>query len=155
MMQRTIKSVAMSKKSVRPIRKRTLRHKHTSITYIDDDWLPLRFSSLVIRASSINERYGSIKEFIRRNQFHCVTNGELVIMSEMMAPPIFLEQVVVAILEPLGFLAKKDFVLLEERLARGVGDRESLFVGKEVPETLDLTWLESLLTYEGMFVWLR
>jgi len=61
--------------------------KHFRVDYIDTEWIKVSFSSLVIRADSINRIFGSANSFIRDHKLFAKTNGKLVVLSEMMEPP--------------------------------------------------------------------
>ena len=94
----------MKKKTFSPIHKRTKRHRHSTIVYMDDERLRIVFYSLVIRGSSINDRYGPIKDFVRKNRLHGVTNGKLVILSEMISPGSYLIDLASSLLPEIGYL---------------------------------------------------
>lgn len=137
-----------------PIRKRTKHHKHSTCVYLDDERLRITFFALVIRVSSINDRYGTVKDFVRRNRLHGVTNGKILVISEMLAPGSFLIDLSRKLLPQIGMLYRRDFIILQERLIRGYGKRMDEFLNKEIPECRGVDWLGSEITYKGNYVWL-
>ena len=142
----------MEKCNVVPIRKRTKKHRHSSIVYLDQEKLRIVFCSLVIRVKSVNEFYGTLKDFVRVNKLHAKTNGKILIMSEMFFPPIYLTDIHRFLLEPMGLKYGRDFLLILEKPC-GNKDRTDSSFNIQMRETKESNWLKSIETNAGCFVW--
>ena len=81
------------------------------------------------------------------------TNGKLVQIFEMRSPPDELEHLIVHKLYPLGFEYKKDLIILEEQLIYGVGDRITPLIKQPIPGSIEIEWLDSIISMNGNFVW--
>jgi hypothetical protein len=124
-----------------------------NVNYVDAELLRIRFSSLIINASSLDENKTSIKDFIQDNNINCQTNGKIIVMSEMMSRHPFLSNLAKTHLEPLGLEHYKDFIFLQEPMTMGVEGRGEPFVfDQELEKTLDVPWLSSIVTRQGCFV---
>ena len=143
----------MEKKKVTPIKRRTKRHRYSSIVYLDEDRMKLCFWNLVIRVDSINRYFGRVNLFVRKYRLHARTNGKLLIVSEMISPPAYLTKVVSDILTPIGMEYGEDYLLVMEEPIRGVGNRYSPYIEKEIPATRQYDWICSVLDFNGCFVW--
>ena len=131
-------------------------NNRANLSYEDQERLKVVFSFLIINVESINSKFGLLKEFALANNLYGVTNGKLYGLAEMMDPPPRLYQMIDEILIPLGLEEKKDYVLTYERLLRGVDGHEDncpSMIGEEIPECSDVTWLGSIITEKGQFVW--
>jgi hypothetical protein len=137
------------------IRKRTKRHRHSTLVYLDDEKLRITFFSLIIRVSSINSTHGTLKDFVRENRLHGVTNGKLLILSEMISPGSYLIELSRKLLPKKGTKERIDFVMVQEQLVQGVGGRVSELVDEEIPECKDIPWLGSKITLNGNYVWIK
>jgi hypothetical protein len=144
----------MEKNKVTPIKRRTVRHRHSLIIYLDEERMKLYFWNLVIRVDSINRLFGQVNLFVRKHRLHAQTNGKLVILTEMISPPAYLTKVVSDILTPLGMEYGEDYLLVMEEPLRGVGDRYSPYIEEELPATRQYDWISSFLDFNGCFVWL-
>ena len=125
----------MDKKIV-PIRRRTKRHRHSTITYFDKELLPIKFYALIIRVDSVNKCYGSLKEFIRKNHLHGTTNGKILILSEMISPGSYLINLGRQLLPSLGMDYEIDYFFVVER-----------------QECIPPKWLGMRITETGHWVW--
>jgi hypothetical protein len=123
------------------------------ITYIDLDIQKIVFSTLVIKASSIVKKFGSIAEFSIKHKFSGVTNGNLLMTAEMNSPPYRLEEFSAEVLIPYGFIHKQDFVFIEEMLTQGVRGEVSELINEPHPECNDVKWLESVIVPNGNYIW--
>jgi hypothetical protein len=137
-----------------PIKKRTKKHKHSSVTYLDQERLRIVFFSIVVKVQSINQVYGPLKDFVRRHKLHGVTNGRVLVISEMMIPGAYLLNLAESILKPIGLGYGKDFVFVVEQPLQGVEGTNEL-LGYEIPECRDIPWLGSIISKQGNFVWLN
>lgn len=132
-----------------------MNKKKFILSYEDTDSLRVEFSCLVINVKSINEKFGTLDEFVNAfNLSFGATNGHLYLLSEMMEPPGQLLEIIDNILEPIGMKEEKDFVLVYERLTRGVVGRPTP-IEKFIPECKGLNWLGSRVSNKGNFVWFR
>ena len=123
------------------------------ITYIDLDIQKIVLSSLVIKVSSIVEKFGSIAEFSIKHNFSGVTNGNLLMTAKMNSPPYRLEEFSVEVLIPNGFIHKQDYVFIEEMLTQGVRGGVSESINEPHPECYDVKWLESVIVSSGNYIW--
>lgn len=82
-----------------------------NMEYLDYDILKVAFYSVVIRIDSINRLVpGGTREFVRLKGIGGVTNGRLLIMSEMRDNPLQLDHVITNILRSKGFEPLRDYV---------------------------------------------
>lgn len=126
---------------------------NSNITFFDSERLEVQFSSCFFRVDRILALVESLERFqtiIDRPMF---TNGKLVQIFEMRSPPDELEHLIVHKLFPLGFEYKKDLIILEEQLVYGVGDRITPLINQPIPESLEIDWLDSIISLNGNFVW--
>jgi hypothetical protein len=124
-----------------------------NVHYLDAELLRIRFASLIINVSRLNECNTSIKDFMRDDGINCETNGKLIVMSEMTSSHPFLSNLAKNHLEPLGLQYYKDFIFLHEPMTAGVEGRGEPFVFyQELEETVDIPWLSSIVTRQGCFV---
>jgi len=133
-----------------------MNKKKVILFYEDTDSLRVVFYCLVINVKSINEKFGTLDEFVNAfNLYFGATNGHLYLLSEMMEPPGQLLEIIDNILEPIGMKEGKDFVLVYERLTRGVIGRPTPPTEKFIPECKGLNWLGSRVSNKGNFVWFK
>ena len=123
------------------------------ITYFDLDIQKIVFSTLVIKASSIVEKFGSIAEFSIKHNFSGVTNGTILMTAEMNSPPCRLEEFTEEVLIPNGFTYKQDFVFIEEMLTQGVGGVVSELINEPHPHCKNVNWLQSIIVPDGNYIW--
>lgn len=123
------------------------------ITYIDQDIQKIVFSTLVIKASSVVERFGSINKFSIDYNFSGVTNGTLLMTAEMNSPPFRLEEFAEKVLIPDGFINELDFVFIEEMLTKGAGGLVSELINEPHPHCKNINWLQSIIVRDGNFIW--
>ena len=130
-------------------------HKEQSqrILFRDEERLRISFSSLVIPVKSINQYFGSLKDFVEKHETNWVTNGLLMYTIEMSEPPPELFQIIEEILLPSGLCENKDFVLLYEQLIYGVDGGTSSLLNGPIPETEGIDWLGSVISKDGHFIW--
>jgi hypothetical protein len=84
-----------------------------------------------------------------------VTNGEILIIQEMNSPPHYLIEYAKNVLVPLGLKEKEDYLFAEEELIYGVGYEPSPLLNKPHPACEQISWLSSIITLEGNFVWYK
>ena len=123
------------------------------ITYNDSDLQKIVFSTLVIKVSSIVERFGSILEFSTKHNFSGVTNGTLLMTTEMSFPPFGLEDFTHKVLIPDGFINELDYVFIEEILTHGVKGEVSELINEPHPECKEVKWVESVIVPDGNYIW--
>jgi hypothetical protein len=123
------------------------------IYYKDSDILNIVFSSLVIKASSIVEKFGSIVEFSIKYNFSGVTNGTLLMTAEMSFPTFGLEDFTQKALIANGLKAHEDFIFIEEMLTHGVKWEVSELINEPHPECKEVKWLESVIVPDGNYIW--
>lgn len=125
------------------------------LEYLDRERLKISFSTLVIRVSSINERYGRLSDFVRKADLYGVTNGKIYLMAEMMEPPYGLYNLADSHLIPLGLEEGRDYVFVTEQLALGPDKNSGSLLDKPVPDLKNISWLDSLITTEGNYIWYK
>ena len=126
---------------------------NTNITYIDSERLEVQFSSCFFRVDRILALVESLERFQSIIDRPILTNGKLVQIFEMRSPPDELGHLIVQILFPLGFEYKEDLIILEEELIYGAGDRITPLINQPIPESLEIEWLDSIISMNGNFVW--
>ena len=122
------------------------------LEYLDRERLKISFSTLIIRVSSINKLYGRLSKFVKEADLYGVTNGKIYLMAEMMEPPYGLYNLADRHLIPLGLEEGRDYIFITEQLALGMDDETSL-LNKSIPELERISWLNSIITSEGNYVW--
>ena len=122
------------------------------VRYIDAELISIKFSSLIINASSLKNQT-RINEFVREHDLDCKTNGKLMVMHEMNTNHPALTDFVSTHLTPNGLQLNKDYLFVAEKLSIGVlGRDQPSFLDQELEETLKLPWLSSIRNKKGCFV---
>ncbi|WP_324069250.1 MAG: hypothetical protein RSE15_01630 [Flavobacterium sp.] len=123
------------------------------ITYIDLDIQKIVFSTLVIKVSTVVEKFGSIEKFSTQHNFTGVTNGTIVMTAEMSSPPFQLEEFAQKVLIANGLELQKDFLFIEEMLTQGARGEVSELINEPHPECNEVKWLESVIVSSGNYIW--
>lgn len=123
------------------------------ITYIDQDIQKIVFSTLVIKVSTVVEKFGSIEKFSTQHNFSGVTNGNILMTAEMSSPPFRLEEFAQKVLIVNGFIYKQDFVFLEEMLTQGASGEKIYYINEPHPHCTEVEWLESVILSSGNYIW--
>jgi hypothetical protein len=123
------------------------------IDYNDFDIQKIVFSTLVIKVSSIVERFGSIEKFSIDHNFSGVTNGAILMTAEMNSPPFELIAYTEEVLIPNGLKEQEDFVFIEEMLTQGVRGEVSELINEPHPHCNEVKWLQSVIISDGNFIW--
>ena len=123
------------------------------ISYNDFDIQKIVFSTLVIKVSSIVERFGSIEKFCKDHNFSGVTNGAVLMTAEMNSPPFELIAYSEEVLIPNGLKEQVDFVFIEEMLTQGVRGEVSELINEPHPQCNQVEWLQSVIVSDGNFIW--
>jgi hypothetical protein len=124
----------------------------TGIAYVDKEELPIYFFAMVIRVRSINRKVGSVETIHRLVDREMLTNGKMLVMFEMVYPPIDFHEIWEEFLKPKGFKIDKDLVFLEEQLIRGVDGTESCYLD-EIPGSEEIPWLKIRVSEDGNYAW--
>ena len=124
------------------------------IKYSDQEQLKVEYSYLIINVKSINEKFGTLDDFVTKYRLFGETNGKLFGKIELINPAPYLIEIINEKLIPLGFEDKKDFVLTYERRLEGY-DGDITLLNKEIPDCKNVDWLGSVITRQGNFVWLK
>ena len=123
------------------------------VHYVDAESISIIFSSLVIKADSLNKAFTSIDAFARKFDLNCTTNGKIVVIHEMNSHHPYMSDFVETHLEPLGIKYGIDYTFVSEELFYGVEGRPSdTYEGKELFDTVHISWLNSKLTKKGCYV---
>lgn len=123
------------------------------LDYLDREKLKISFSTLIIRVSSINKYFGPLAKFVQQAGLYGVTNGKIYLMTEMMEPPYALYNLVDNHFIPLGLEEGRDYVFVTEQLPFGVDGSENPLLNHPIPELRKVSWLDSIITPEGNFIW--
>jgi len=124
-----------------------------NVHYIDAELISIKFSSLIINASSLRNQT-TIIEFVQNHNVDCKTNGKLIVMYEMNTNHPALTDFVTTHLDPDGLKLHKDYAFVSEQLTIGVEGRDQpSFLDQELEETLKLPWLASIRNKDGCFVY--
>jgi len=123
------------------------------ITYIDQDIQKIVFSTLVIKVSTVVEKFGNIEKFSTQHNFSGVTNGNILMTAEMSSPPFRLEEFAQKVLIANGLELQKDFLFIEEMLTQGAIGEISEFINEPHPECNEVKWLESVIVSSGNYIW--
>jgi hypothetical protein len=123
------------------------------ISYDDSDIQKIVFSTLVIKVSSIVERFGSIEKFSVDHNFSGVTNGKILMTAEMNSPPFELIAYTEEVLIPNGLKEQEDFIFLEEMLTQGATGEKIYYINEPHPHCNEVKWLQSVIISDGNFIW--
>jgi hypothetical protein len=130
--------------------------ENTTITYIDNPRVPIRFGTLIINVESIVKGFGSLEEFDRKYRPGGCTNGKLFYMHEMMWPPGNLLELREIWFKEAGLRPGIDGSVMQERQGRWssraeIHDDTFLFLG--LPECKSAKFMRTLLTVEDCYAW--
>ena len=125
------------------------------IDFLKNDVLKISFSTLIIRVQSIVEKFGALEDFAEKFDLYGVSNGKLLLMTEMMEPPNDLIQKVETCLLPSSFQEKEDFIIAYEQMPYGIKRESSPLPNSEHPACREIKWLSSIIHPEGNYVWLK
>lgn len=128
---------------------------YLNVAFIDKEHMQIFFSVLIINVESINNKYGQLNDFINEYSIAGETNGKLLVLSEMMEPPIELLEFIDKELNPLGFEEKKDYLICYEQLVKGVKGSITPLLNMEIPECVGVDWLGSIIKMEGNYIWYK
>jgi len=121
-----------------------------AIEFEDSKELRIRFYSIIINVSGINEVYGRVYDFCKKNDITGITNGELLIIYFMSYPG---DDIISDISKPNGLEYSKDFIIVEEELLYGVGNRLSPGLCHPLSSLENISWIGSVLKKDGNWVW--
>lgn len=93
----------------------------SKLEYVDDTMLKAGFSFLVIKVDSILEKFGTVDDFANDNDISGVTNGNLIVIYEMMEPPPYLNKLADEVLDPAGLKEYDDYVIAFEQMSTNHG----------------------------------
>lgn len=117
--------------------------------------LQIHCTTLVIHYENLIKKFIDLIYFKTIAECNLITNNEVVLISDMMSPSEELSRIIQEILLPCGLQLEQDFVLVNEQLIYGVGDRITPLINQGIPDLKDVYWLKSEITLEGNFVWLN
>jgi len=117
--------------------------------------LKIHCSTLVIHYQNWINTLGDLNMFKSISECNLITNKEIILISDMMRPSAELSSIIQEILLPSGLKFEQDFVLVNEQLIYGVGDRVTDLLNHDIPDLLDIDWLYSEITLNGNDVWLK
>jgi hypothetical protein len=123
------------------------------ISYDDSDIQKIVFSTLVIKASSVVERFGSIEKFSKDHNFSGVTNGAVLMTAEMNSPPFELIAYTEEVLIPNWLKEQEDFIFLEEMLTQGATGEKLYYINEPHPQCNQVEWLQSVILSDGNYIW--
>lgn len=117
--------------------------------------LKIHCSTLIIHYQNWINTLGDLNMFKSISECDLITNKEIILISDMMSPSAELSSIIQEILLPSGLKFEQDFVLVNEQLIYGVGDRVTDLLNQDIPDLLDIDWLSSEITLNGNEVWLK
>ena len=117
--------------------------------------LKIHCSTLIIHYQNLINTLGDLNMFKSISECNLITNKEIILISDMMSPSAELSSIIQEILLPSGLKFEQDFVLVNEQLIYGVGDRVTDLLNHDIPDLLDIDWLSSEITLNGNDVWLK
>jgi hypothetical protein len=126
-----------------------------TITLTKAPKLKVHCSSLILNYSSIAGNVDELREFQRNVKCNLVTNEELIITHDMMVPSEKFELIIEEVLLPKSLKWGEDFIIADEQMLYGYGEQVTPLLNKELPELVNLQWLNSEITWEGNLVWSR
>lgn len=135
----------------------SLNKSQPRIYYTRRRKLKISFLTLIIRVDSISKYYyGGLDAFAEQYELHGVSNKRLLIRSEMRGHyPSELDEVMNNVLIPLGFKDQLDYFIVQEQLISGVGGYDDQLLNKPIPDCKNISWLGSIMSEKGHFVWYR
>jgi hypothetical protein len=123
------------------------------IEFEDSKELRIRFYSIVVNVSTINETFGRVYDFCKKYDITGITNGELLVLYFMSYPSEYYDNLILNVFEPNGFEYKKDYVFVEEELVFGVKDYVSSDLNLPLSSFENINWIGSILRKNGNWVW--
>ena len=125
------------------------------VEHVNSSRLKVVFTTLIIRSGSLLKHYSGPEEFSEQPNADFISNGELILTRDMIAPSTWLEGLSESYLKPLGLKYRADYAIAEEQMTTGVGGRLTDRLGSSIPFLEDLDWLESDIGEFGNWVWLK
>jgi len=86
-----------------------MKEKQSKLKYIDEDVLRSEFPELIFNVSYINEHFGDLSQFVEKYNIPGITNGKIFIHENTEENPINTKDIIITVLNPLGFKDKKDY----------------------------------------------
>ena len=126
-----------------------------SITITNSPKLKIHCSSLIIKYQSVATNFDELKQFQSKLKCNLISNGELIITHDMMSPSKNFYSIIEEILIPSNLIEGRDFVIAEEQLIYGVGDRVTPLINQAHPDLKEISWIDSEITFEGNLLWLH
>jgi hypothetical protein len=126
-----------------------------SITFTQSPRLKIHCTSLIINYKKVFGTIEVLNEFQKKTKCNIVSNYELIVTHDMMAPSESFKSIIENYLVPRGFIWGKDFTVAEEQMIYGVSDRITPLLNHGLPELKNVNWLDSIVTMDGCFVWSR
>lgn len=117
--------------------------------------LKIYSTTLVIHYENWIKKLGDLNVFKSIGECNLITNKEVFVINDMMSPSAELCSIIQEILLPSGLEFEQDFVLVNEQLIYGVGDRVTDLLNQKIPDLLNIDWLSSEITLNGNDVWLK
>ena len=115
------------------------------ITFTRAPKLKIHSSTLVIHYQNWINILGDLNMFKSILEYNLITNKEVILISDMMSPSAELSRIIQEFLLPSGLKFEQDFVLVNEQLIYGVGDRVTDLLNQKIPDLLDIYNTSQLL----------
>jgi hypothetical protein len=124
------------------------------IEYIDSDFLRSSESTFVIKVNSLLRINKTLEDFTEKFHLDGVTNGKLFVISKFNKYEFNCDYIIDNYLLVNNLIENVDFVILYMPLTIGVKGQIYDDVGKELIETLNLDWIQSLLFVSEFIYWM-
>ncbi|MEC5166740.1 hypothetical protein RCH18_002488 [Flavobacterium sp. PL11] len=123
------------------------------LTYTNSDFLKPLFSTLVIKVSSITERFESLHHLTDFNEIHLKTNGVLLVAPELQMLSGQFGTFADEVLIPSGMQLNKDFAFITEKIVTDYNDNIICEVNIEHPDCKEISWLDGMILEDGNYMW--
>jgi hypothetical protein len=124
------------------------------IEYVDSDFLRSSDSKFVIKVESLLKINNTLEEFTEKFQLDGITNGKLFVISRFNKYEFNCDFIIDNYLVVNNLIQNVDFAILYMPLTVGVKYEICDDVGKELNDTLNLNWIQSLLFVNEYLFWL-
>jgi hypothetical protein len=126
-----------------------------NITITKSPRLKIHCNSLIIKYQSVANNINELKYFQSKLQCNLLTNQELIITHDMMVPSEKFYEIIDEVFNPMNLTEGQDFIIAEEQMIYGAGNRITPLINQEHPELINVPWIDSEITFDGNLVWLR
>lgn len=119
-----------------------MKTKKERITYIDDDILWSDFPEIIIKVDSINEKYGSLNEFVKDCNLKGTTNGKLFVLENKEKTDKDTQEFIDNLTKIFDLEEKKDYL-------------KTIYYNKTLAEKMEKKRNMILHNYDKGWLWLK